>query len=136
MEILCDRVIDIGRSFRYDATPDAKRHRKPIIVEPPRSSYAPEAPRSIDESRDSPGLTPAGLAKFPPVDRRTTWRDRKELCAASEDAWERIQTLRDLICFLDQALLAREGAQDWRCSPAPRLQGRRPIDLVRAGSLQ
>ena len=121
--------------MRHGDCPETVEVMVPIAVETAVRNERKDARRAMDEAQASLGLSTAELATLLNVDRRTILRYRRELSAPSEEVRERIQALRDLIYLLDEVFPTREAAQDWLYSPVPSLRARRPIDLLRAGSL-
>lgn len=108
----------------------------PMAVQTAVRHERKDARRAVAEVQKNLGLNSGELARLLDVDRRTILRYRNETSAPSEQVRERIQALRDLIYLLDQVFPTKEAAQDWLYSPVPSLRARRPIDLLRAGSLE
>lgn len=93
------------------------------------------ARKTIEDARESFGLTYGDLASALDVTRRMLLRYRKEMNTPSPKVRDRLEALRQISHLLDLIYVNREDGLTWLYTPVPLLQGRRPIDLIRKGEL-
>ncbi len=93
------------------------------------------ARKTIEDARESFGLTYGDLASTLDVTRRMLLRYRKEKNTPSPKVRDRLEALRQISHLLDLIYVNREDGLPWLYTPVPLLQGRRPIDLMRKGKL-
>jgi putative toxin-antitoxin system antitoxin component (TIGR02293 family) len=93
------------------------------------------AKNTIEDAYESLGLNYAELAAALGVDRRTLLRYRKLKSVPSARVRARMEKIREIEHLLNEVFEDQEAALEWLYTPAPILQKRRGIDLIRRGDL-